>query len=194
MAKYAKIDPQNPDTHQVLGWYDTEFAAYREDFSSDEFVPISDSDWENRFQSNFYNPNTSEFCQEDTSKALENLRKLKKNEIQAAYVDELRKAHFKLSLGWEIDCRKSPVHDDFEIMHRLFRMAQKAKKKVGDPVCDKGIKGYDDKFHQVTVKQMRDVILPEMDAFLLGLQEKKLNLYEKIAESSSEELSNLSWD
>lgn len=78
-----------------------------------------------------------------------------------------------LSLGWPIDVRRGSGTDDVGNMQGLLRLAQHGGLADADQVAATGIKGADGAFHPVTVAELRDVVIPEMDAYGLSLYADK---------------------
>lgn len=84
--------------------------------------------------------------------------------------DEVSGGACALSIGWPIDCRRGNGKDDIGNMQGLFRYSQHQGLVDTDTLR---IKGSDGAFHEVTVAQLRDEIIPEMDAYGMALFQSK---------------------
>jgi hypothetical protein len=53
MAYYAKIDRTKKQPAQIIGYYDTAL-KYTEDFTSTDFIELSQADWDNRKMDSYH--------------------------------------------------------------------------------------------------------------------------------------------
>lgn len=104
----------------------------------------------------------------------------KLSELKAAFKNAMATGHFTLSLGWDIDCRRSSGDNDESNMEGLLQIAKKNGLADTDPIDANGIKGYDNQWHPATVADVRDTIIPEMCEYGASLYQKKFQLQAKV--------------
>lgn len=90
-----------------------------------------------------------------------------------------------LSLGWPINCRRNGRDNDMDNMERLLNRCVRAGLEDTALVPTPGIKGADDVFHDCTIADLRDVILPEMEDFGLQVYVNKWAKEEAIINAST---------
>jgi|LGVF01.2.fsa_nt_gb hypothetical protein len=100
-------------------------------------------------------------------------RQAKLMQIKARSKAALPTGRVTLSIGWPIDCRRSARHDDVGNMERLLRLCQAAGMADSTKVT---IRGADNANHEVTVAQLRDIVIQEMYQYGQGLYQHKWEL------------------
>lgn len=113
---------------------------------------------------------------------IDQARQLKLMQIKSDFEAALPVGRVDLSLGWTIDCRRSSKAEDVSNMERLLKLCQSSGMSDTDSVQ---IRGADNLDHLTTVNVLRDVIIPEMYQYGLGLYEKKWTLESTISSASS---------
>lgn len=84
-----------------------------------------------------------------------------------------------LSLGWSIDCRRSSTQNDITNIEGLVKLSQ-------NDADIASVKGADNQFHDVTIAQLRDIVIPEMYAYGFGIYQRKWLAEEKIKVATTE--------
>lgn len=120
-------------------------------------------------------------------KKLEQTRTQLKNQLGDYIARCFRTAKCDTGFGWEIDCRRWNHLDDYSHMQVLLNQAKRRSLRSFDQVSRLGIRGADNEFHKVTVKELKDKILPAMETYQHSLLEKKWETEKKILEAVSEE-------
>lgn len=105
--------------------------------------------------------------------------------IKSALGEAMASGVCTLSLGWQIDARRSGVNDDVANMQGLLTLAQSQGLSDTAAVPGGGIKGHDNSMHPVTVAELRDHVIPEMIAYGLSLYQKKWDLGTQIAAAAT---------
>lgn len=72
----------------------------------------------------------------------------------------------ELSLGWSIDCRRSANQNDISNIEGLIKLSPNDTDVIS-------VKGADNQFHNVTVAELRDVVIPEMYVYGFSLYQRK---------------------
>ena len=101
-------------------------------------------------------------------------------EIKNAFINATKTSQCNLSLGWAIDCRRSGEVNDIENMQTLLDLALLEGKADTDKIDAPGIKGADNTFHDATIAELRDTIIPEMKKYGLAQYQKKFTLESQI--------------
>lgn len=126
--------------------------------------------------------NTVEARRPNPDLDIDQARQLKLIQIKSDFEAALPVGQVDLSLGWAIDCRRSSKAEDVSNMERLLKLCQSSGMADTDNVQ---IRGTDNLDHLTTVAGLRDVIIPEMYQYGLGLYQKKWTLEATIASASS---------
>lgn len=95
---------------------------------------------------------------------------LKKTFVKSAFEDAMSNGKLLLSLGWEIDCRRSGYRNDISNMEGLLKLQELSGADDADLVA---IKGADNGTHNVTVGELRNIILHEMYQYGAELYQRK---------------------
>lgn len=88
--KYAKINSTNSGLQQVAGWFDADALDYpSEDFTSSDFVKMTDAQWADRFDKPNYSPSTGKFTATAPPPTLAEAKDAQRQKIDAAYANAL---------------------------------------------------------------------------------------------------------
>lgn len=80
---YAQINQNSSSIHQVIGWFDTDFGAYTEDFSTPSFISLTKSEWQNRHQTPNYDPSSKSLTNKAVPVPLSDIKSSQKMTIKS---------------------------------------------------------------------------------------------------------------
>lgn len=127
------------------------------------------------------NPDTTE------SKTLSYLKTSLKNSLKDYIARSLKEGVCDTGLGWSIDCRRWNHLNDLENIQILLSQAKRKSLRGTDRICPEGIRGKDNDFHSVTVREAKESVLPAMEDYIQSFTFLKWSLEEKIEKATTEE-------
>lgn len=99
-----------------------------------------------------------------------------KSEVDALFSEGI----CSLSLGWDIDCRRSATKNDISNMEGLVKLSTNDADIVQ-------IKGADAGVYEISVADLRDIIIPEMYAYGISVYQRKWAAESLVAQATTEE-------